>query len=227
MKKYILLYDDHTHSHYLTKLIESIKQFSDFELIVFQKEDIDEKFKTENMEILSKERGGGYWLWKPYIINEILNKIDNGDYLFYLDSKYYFTEDFTNLYIEKIKETDIIVWANKPNEDGYYMKNWCKMDVILKYDIYDLVFNHNAPDCSASAIFIKKTDFSKHIMKQWLNMCCNYSDITDSESVNKNDPVLFCEHRHDQSLLSTVLHKNNINLYCFEKKYLQNVRNPY
>ena len=35
---------------------------------------------------------------KPYIINETLKKIKEGDLIFYCDSKYYFTEEFSQLY---------------------------------------------------------------------------------------------------------------------------------
>jgi hypothetical protein len=38
------------------------------------KEEIDNDFKTKYNNILSLNRGGGYWLWKPYIINETLKK---------------------------------------------------------------------------------------------------------------------------------------------------------
>jgi hypothetical protein len=227
MKKYFLVYNDNTHVEHLAKLILSVKQYSDFEIIIYDKNCIDENFKNKNAKILNHPRGGGYWLWKPYIITDILNKIEDGDYLFYLDSKYYFTEDFTKLYEDKVENSDVIVWANKPNEETYYMKNWCKMDVILKHDMYHLAFNENVNDCSASAIFIKKTDFSMQVMNEWLDRCCNYEDITDTESINKNDPFYYCEHRHDQSLLSITLYKNNIKQHWFEKKYLQNVRNPY
>ena len=57
-------------------------------------------------------------------------------------------------------------------------------------------------------------------------MCCIYEDITDSESKIENSN-LFREHRHDQSLLSIIIHKYNIQMQFFEKKYLQNVRSPF
>lgn len=31
--------------------------------------DIDPNFKKKNKDILSRTRGNGYWLWKPYFIN--------------------------------------------------------------------------------------------------------------------------------------------------------------
>jgi len=224
---YFLVYNDNTHWHYLNPLLESIKKHGpNFEIIIFNKEDIDVDFKTNNDSILSLGRGGGYWLWKPYIINETLKKINEGDTLFYLDSKYYFTEEFTELFDSYMSNNELLVWKNKPNNPIWYMKNWCKMDVILKYDMYDKVFNENIEDCWGGALVIRKTESTLKYVNEWLNMCCVYEDITDSPSKAEND-LQFNEHRHDQSLLSIILHKHNISLQFFERRYLQNVRTPY
>lgn len=222
--KYFLVYNDNTHNKYLDKLLESVSKYGkDFSIIKYDKKEIDKDFVKNNKKILDCKRGGGYWLWKAYIIYEQLKKINEGDIVFYLDSKYYFVEDFTDLYSKYMEENDILVWKNKPNEGCYYMKNYCKMDVIKKYNMYNDVFNKNLEDCWAGAIVIKKTDNSLNIIKEWLDKCCVYDNITDSPSREKNND-LFKEHRHDQSLLSITLHKNNIPLHFFEKKYLENVR---
>jgi hypothetical protein len=224
---YFLVYNDNTHLSYLQKLLESVKIYGkEFEIIIFEKKNIDCNFYKKNRAILNSKRGGGYWLWKPYIINETLKKINDNDILFYLDSKYYFIEDFSNLYSEYMKDNDFLIWKNKPNDRIWYMKNWCKMDVIYKYNMFDQVFNKNAEDCWAGAIMIKKNNNTVKYIQEWLNMCCIYTDITDSKSNIKNDSV-FCEHRHDQSLLSIVLYKYNIPIQYFDTKYLQNVRLPF
>jgi len=224
---YFLVYNDNTHWHYLNPLLESVKKHGpNFQIIIFNKEDIDVDFKKNNDSILSLGRGGGYWLWKPYIINETLKKINDGDVLFYLDSKYYFTEEFMGLFYSYMSNNDLLVWKNKPSNPVWYMKNWCKMDVILKYDMYDKVFNENIEDCWGGALVIRKTESTLKYINEWLNMCCIYEDITDSPSKSKN-AFHFNEHRHDQSLLSIVLHKHNISLQFFERRYLQNVRTPY
>ena len=76
------------------------------------------------------------------------------------------------------------------------------------------------------ALVIRKTDNTLKYIDEWLNMCCIYENITDSPSIEPND-AQFNEHRHDQSLLSIILHKYNITLQFFERRYLQNVRTPY
>lgn len=227
MKKYFLVYNDGTHETFMNQLIDSVKFYSpDFNIIIFNKRDISPEFIFRNRRILNEKRGGGYWLWKPYIINETLKRLEDDDLLFYLDSKYYFLSDFTELYRNSIETKDIIVWKNKPNEPTWFMKNWCKMSVIEKFNMKQKVFNENILDCWAGCIFIKKTDFSKSVLNEWLDMCCNYDDISDSPSSIENT-VFFRDHRHDQSLLSILLCKYGIEMDFFEKKYLQNVRMPY
>jgi hypothetical protein len=224
-KKYVLLYEDDTHTQVRQKLIASIKAFSDFEVMVIRKSDINPGFQTENRHILQSKRGGGYWLWKPYIINTALSRIQTGDYLFYLDCNYQFVERFENLYTESIIYDDILLWSNKPNENCNAMKFYCKGDVIHKFNLEQAVYSDNALECWAGAIFIRKTPFSEAIMKKWLTMCMNYNDITDSPSVVTNP--FFRDHRHDQSLLSVLVQQHNITLHHFEKKYLQNNRLPW
>jgi hypothetical protein len=224
--KYLLLYDDDSGNFKqdINNLVASVKKYDNFKIIIFHKKDIDEEFKNNNKYILDQPRGDGYWLWKPYIINETLKKIKEGDLLFYLDSRYYFIEEFSHLY-KNILEQDIIVWKNKPNEPQYELKNWCKMDTIHKYNIFEETFCHNILACWAGAIIIRKSNNTTLMMNEWLTMCCS-DDITDKPSVNQNAHV-FIDNRHDQTLLSIVLYKYKINLHYFEKRYMQNVRIPY
>jgi hypothetical protein len=224
--KYILIYNDNTHTQYIHALIESIQKHSEFKVIIYNKSDIHSEFISQHKRILESSRGGGYWLWKPYIISQVLSKIQDGDYVFYIDSKYFFLENFKDLYSEKIEEDHIILWKNKPNETTNMMKHYCKMDVVNKYNIHDLVFNKDAVECWAGAIFLKKTGYVEKIVNEWLSMCKVYEDISDSPSILHNYNG-FSDHRHDQSLLSIIAYKYNIKLHSFANKYVQNVRNPF
>jgi len=226
-KKYLLIYNDETGQFidHITNLINSAKMYDKkLNIIVFNKKDINIEFVNKNKYIFDQEKGGGYWLWKPYIINETLKNIKDNDILFYIDSKYYFTENITELY-KPLLEEDILVWRNKPNEPCYYLKNWCKMDIIHKYNIYHDVFYNNMETCWAGAMIMRKTNKTTNMIKEWLDMCC-CNDITDLPSTIENSSE-FNDHRHDQSLLSIVLSKYKIPLYTFERKYLQNVRKPW
>jgi len=157
---------------------------------------------------------------------KLLKKINNNDVLFYLDSKYYFIADFMKFTEDCLRISEYVVWKNKPNEPTYYMKHWCKMDVIQKYNMFKTVFTDNAEDCWGGALLLKKTERTIKYVNEWFTMCCDYENITDSPSKIPNDAI-FKEHRHDQSLLSVIVHTYGIPLFFFEKRYLQNVRVPF
>lgn len=223
---YFLVYNDNTHIPELKKLLASVQQYGkEFKIIMFNKKDMDPEFVSKHKSILTCKRGGGYWLWKPYIIHKTLQHLHENDVVFYLDAKYYFTEPFAPL-IDHLKTSDIVLWKNKPNEECYFMKHWCKMDVIHRYLIYEEVMNQNALDCWAGAILVKKTNTTVNYIQEWLSMCCHYENISDSPSFMRNEDD-FNGHRHDQTMLSIIVLKYEIPLHTFEKKYLQNVRNPY
>jgi hypothetical protein len=223
---YFLVYNDNTHNHYLNKLLESVNQFGpEFEIILFNKEDMDKNFTDRNSNILTLSRGGGYWLWKPYIIHKTLINLKEEDILLYVDSKYFFMEPFMEWIESLLKSQDCCVFRNKPNEPTNMIKHWCKMDVIHKYNGLKLVFEENKLDAWAGFILLRKTPFTISFIQEWLEMC-TYENITDIPSIIPND-VHFIDHRHDQSLLSILLHKYNIEMPFFDKRYLQNVRCPY
>jgi hypothetical protein len=222
---YFLVYHDNTHTTDLQKLLDSVVQYGkDFNVIIYPKSEMEPEFVEKNKDILTLPRGGGYWLWKPYIIHSIMTNMEEGDILFYLDAKYYFTEDFTE-WTKELLQNELVVFKNKPNEPVYFMKEWCKMDVIEQYDMKKKVFEEDAEDAWGGCILLRKTQFTYSFVKEWLEMC-SFKNITDSPSVSKNSH-LFREHRHDQSLLSILIHKYGIKMPYFERRYLQNSRIPY
>ena len=63
-------------------------------------DDIDLNFKKKNEDILSRERGNGYWLWKPYfILKAFKEKLNKGDYLIYTDAGIYYCKNLIKFLI--------------------------------------------------------------------------------------------------------------------------------
>jgi hypothetical protein len=235
MKKYFLVYED-KNPLYIKKrdtLLDSVKKFSNFEIISFKKSEIDKDFLEKNKHIFQIPVGEGAWLWKPYIINETLNKLNDGDLLFYMDANYYFVEEFEHLYSDVIRERDILIWKNKPNEKEYPLWHLCHKHVLEKYGMLEkLFYNDEAKEPWAGSILIKKTPFIVSLIKEWLSMCQIKEDLWGNEESYKIQNREYsenyrCSHRHDQSLLGILLYKYKIEMEHMEKKYLQNVRMPW
>lgn len=81
----------------------------------FGPDDIDFEFKKKNQDILSRERGNGYWLWKPYFILKTLKeKLKEGDYLIYTDAGILYMNS-TKKIIDFLKEKNAEMWAFQLN----------------------------------------------------------------------------------------------------------------
>ncbi|CAF4118422.1 unnamed protein product [Rotaria sp. Silwood2] len=69
----------------------------------------DDGFRQRNSDILNRDRGAGYWLWKPYIIWHELYVAREGDVIVYSDAGVNFVADI-NILIRLIGQQDIVTF---------------------------------------------------------------------------------------------------------------------
>lgn len=176
---------------------------------IIKPEQIDETFAKKNKSILSKGRGGGYWIWKPYFIDKVINEeLRTGDILIYSDAGVEIINN-VNWITDRMKYSDIFLFGNM-----YEHAHWCKADVI-KAIAPAVKFNKQV---QASVIFIRVSDKSRIFVKKWLDYCTRPGFIDDSKSVSENHPE-FREHRHDQAVLTCLAYKENIPLHWWPAIY--------
>lgn len=187
-----------------------------------------EPFYNLNREILSQERGGGYWLWKPYIIYDMMvngipgKRLNDGDIFIYSDAGVEFTGPVQPI-IEAMDQ-DIFLFSN-----GWKHKEWCKMDCIaniLPLHYFDwLESGRFEPfeQVQASVIFFKVNQNTRNFVKEWLLYCQMPGLIDDSPSKCQNVST-FAEHRHDQAILTCLQIKYGYKLHYWPEKHWDNQR---
>jgi hypothetical protein len=203
MNKYFINFANNGYYNVQNKALESAKSLG-FEVKGYRMNDIDEDFKLKNQNILSCKRGSGYWLWKPYIILDMIEKIKDGDFLIYMDSGAFLIKSPDHI-LEHVDEKGILAFSTI-----HLQSTWCKKD-LFEF-IFDKEYDYSdKPQMLASYIFIKKTESSVNFIKNWLNIASNYHLITDEPSVSENYSD-FREHRHDQSIYSLLVYKEDIKI---------------
>jgi hypothetical protein len=176
---------------------------------ILTSDNIDESFKAKNRAILSQPRGGGYWLWKPYIIYTAMNQdCKEGDILIYSDAGVEIVNNI-NWITDRMKGQDVFLFGNM-----YQHEHWCKADVIKAI----CPTTKTGKQVQASVMFIRVSEWSKMFVKRWLDYCTRPGFIDDSKSVSKNH-VEFQEHRHDQAVLTCLAYKNGIPLHWWPAIY--------
>ena len=164
-------------------------------------------------KVFTAKRGGGYWMWKPYIIYKNLQLLNDNDILVYSDSsstipnnKY--TIDKLNEYIDIVKNSDKGVLAFR---NPYIESEWTKGDVFEHFNCLDNEDICNTRQFSAGRLhIIRKCEYSLKIYKLWWNTAKNYPHLfDDSKSITPNFKN-FIENRHDQSVFSLICKTNGV-----------------
>ena len=167
-------------------------------------------FYQKNEKILNYYRGAGLWLWKPYFILEEVLKLNDNQYLIYIDCGDIFSNKIKDYLDNQIQYHDIILL-----EGCFKNSSYTKRDCFILMNC-DSEKYWNSVQIEAGFSVWKKTDFSIKILNEWLNYCCNWDIISDDNfSQNFND---FIDHRHDQSILNNLSIKYNI----YRDLYLRN-----
>lgn len=189
-------------------------------------EDIGIEFGQFNKEILSTERGVGYWLWKPYFIHRALEWCNDGDILIYCDAGVKLINNVSHIF--EVMDQDIFLFSN-----GHQHVHWCKADVLfhlLRWE-YPFTFQFEssaiygkAPveggiidissyqQAQASVIFFKVNQNTRNFIKEWLLWCQMPGFIDDSPSKLPNHPE-FAQHRYDQAILTCLQIKYGYKLH--------------
>lgn len=158
-------------------------------------------FFKNNKEIIQSERGKGFWIWKPFIINHVIRDwCKDGDILIYCDAGVKLINNVSH--IIEVMDQDIFLFSN-----GHQHVHWTKADImqgILGKQIED-----SYQQVHASVIFIKVNTFTRNFIKEWLLFCQMPGWIDDSPSVIPNHPE-FAQNRYDQAILSTLAYKYKI-----------------
>ena len=161
-------------------------------------------FKNKNKDILSRRKGNGYWLWKPYFILKTLkDKLNKGDYLIYTDSGI--------MYLDKVEK--IINFMISKNEDiwairtGYIEKRYTKRDAFILLDADSPIYVDTYQYMAGIQIY-KKSNFSEDFVERLLNYSIDKRIITDDpNTLGLPNYEGFIGNRHDQTVLSLLTKK--------------------
>ncbi len=182
-------------------------------VISFSPENIDSEFYNKNKHILEYIKGGGYWLWKSYIVRNTLLEIGSEDYLFYCDSGAYFVKDVESV-IRTMKRdnSDVFCWsASRRRRDRE--KVWTKRDAFILMDVDSYEYT-DSPQVYAASFVLRKSKKTINLAEEWLYYSQDERIITD----NPNQCGLpnypgFVANRHDQSIFSLLTKKHQIKSY--------------
>ena len=174
------------------------------EHIIYGPNDIDKDFKEKNKDILSKPRGNGYWLWKPYFIYKAFKeKLKEGDYIIYTDSGILYMNS-TYLVIDFLKKQNSEMWAIRLN---YKERLYSKRDAFILMGV-DMPFYSETYQYMAGVQIYRKSKYTEKFLEQLLFYSQEQRIILDTpNALGVENYQGFIDNRHDQTVLSLLTKK--------------------
>ena len=185
----------------LARIGRQAKQSGYFDTVSIYDQTNTPGIQTHTEFINSHRRGYGYWIWKPMVILDILNKTAPNDIIIYADAgcSIYNTEKAKALfafYMHVVEQPPYRISFELTHKEH----TWCKGDLLDLFKIRHSPYASSNQLCATSLI-LKNTPENKAFMEEWSSVMSDYHNIDDSPSVSPNHPS-FKEHRHDQSVYS-------------------------
>jgi hypothetical protein len=175
--------------------------------ISYGPDDIDSDFKQKNIDILSRKRGNGYWLWKPYFINKtLIERMNEGDYLIYTDACVLYLNS-TKQIIDTLKKKNLEMWMNKL---PYIEKQYTKRDAFILLGT-DSLFYTDTNQYAAYIQIYKKSKYTEKFVEELLYYSQDKRIITDDKNtLGFQNYKEFKDNRHDQNIRNICIKNKNI-----------------
>ena len=225
MANIFISYGDERYQESLMRIKRLAKRTGRFDkIIIYTPDDLPEYIRASPLFAFS--RGGGYWVWKPYIVIDALSKCQENDVVCYADSGCTLNKDSEewDLYMEELKNHNAIFFqyrndiqypdwdkiCSKPENNSTKIKHWMK-PVTKKYFIDyfggDSAFL-NYSKIMGGIFFVKKSKPMITILREWFNLIL-FKPVLFMDPIGKEVMSLpddFNLHRHEQAVLTPLVY---------------------
>lgn len=188
----------------LTEEANATGWFDDVEGLNY--EHLSSRFCEKYSDILEKERGGGYWLWKWDVIKQATDVMRTGDILIYCDSgcvinsqaKHRFQE-----YIDMVCKSEYDMLSFELSGEPVTEQDWTTEKIFEAFDIEKESPVRTSRQYVGGILVMRK---GPHLMR-WVELCLKIIDsdhnlITDTYNQEAYNHADFKDNRHDQSISS-------------------------
>lgn len=179
--------------------------------IQYGPEDLEPDFVRRNQFLLSRQKGAGFWVWKPHIILDAMTRVDAGDVIIYCDSGSLITGSLAPLVETCQTLTDGVLGFDV--EDGFIERQWTKRDAFVLTGC-DRSQYWDTPQLRGGTIVFVNCEASRQFVCDWMNLVRQVRLVSDMPSLCEHPEFDdFQSHRHDQSLFSLLYKKRGYASY--------------
>jgi hypothetical protein len=186
-------------------------------------------FYPAHRELLDRPRGAGYWLWKPYIIQSLLDQAAPGDIVVYADAAISVIRPLDPLFDLCRRRGGVLLFRGHYDAifgPPHVCAAWTKRDAFVLMGCDAEAF-YQAPMVDASLVVLERDGRAQTLVREWLEYCRDPRIVSDDENscALANRPE-FIAHRHDQSVLSLLAARHGLELFRGPSQYGNHCKPP-
>lgn len=213
MKVKFISYADGNMTYSLRRIGRQARRLGIFDEVILYTPDMLPAYIRQS-PLMQYPRGGGYWSWKPAIIDETLQHSEDGDVVVYVDAGCTLRKGKNaewNLFIRLLQKYDTVCfqydesqpqwekWGSKSSKIKYWSKKSTQDYFVERFgDDSFLEEGH----IMGGILFMKNKRNS--FLRNWLDIVLNHPELildpTPEEAAAQ--PAGFAGHRHDQSVIT-------------------------
>ena len=216
--KYIIhfiTYGDSKFKKSKQRLLNEAKEFNAFKTIKgYGPQDLSEDFIEKYKDIFKHSRGGGYWIWRPYILRSAINDINDGEYLVYLDAGCTINKRGKKRFYEYIDKLEsslnnygiLSFQMTNTNGKGEIQKEkwWTTNQIFEHFDIKPDSDIGESGQYLGGILILKKNKHLLEYLDKYEKCIYNNSSLITDIYNDKNQHEGFKENRHEQSITSVL-----------------------
>ena len=204
--------------------------FSPERILIFTEKELDLDFRNKmKAHLIKGSRGFGYWCWRPQVVLQALDMMDEDEIFLYADAGCHLNpKGLPRLreYLKMANESDIIAFQGRSllgteKFDSLHHYNsigmWTKGDVLDFFGVRENRMVVDSGQYSGGVFLVKNSSRSRAFYARYLALVEEHFEfLDDSPSKSPNLPE-FRENRHDQALFTLLCKEQGIKtLSCCE-----------
>jgi len=174
---------------------------------IYTEADISSKFIEKlGLNVWSAKKGGGYYAWKPWIINDYLQTLQDGDLLIYVDAGCInnlhrsASRNRLNKYLSMVQDQSKCGMVRHELSgllEGQYTNKYFWDYMCSRYPGSSETTHYDTNQLLATILYMRKCDWVTNLITEALNILCD-NPVVISDIYTQEGEI----HRHDQSILS-------------------------
>lgn len=223
MKRYFVTYGDDAFYQSRKLLAKQAEKSGLFDkVIVYTPKELPDYIKAS--PLMAYKRGGGYWVWKPFVIAQTLNICQEGDIVVYADAGctlnasseewdewFRLLETHNALFFQYKDIANYPDWKMFCKDKRFWsteIKYWTKKQTLNYFKEYtdnDSFMSYRK--ILGGCILIKKCQHNT-IIDEWLriSLFCPELVMDPTEKELSEQYEFFIAHRHDQSIITPLIY---------------------